>query len=89
MPDTDADDFGPQSMSHEEALAIVKRHVAMLREHFDTVQIVVTRHESDEDGTSATSWGSGNWYARHGAMREALACQTAQFNAGSTESDDD
>lgn len=41
-----------------------------LGEHFDTVQILVTRHEEGETGTVNASWGTGNWFARFGQVRE-------------------
>lgn len=42
-----------------------------LSEHFDTVQIFVTRHEPGAlDGTIAACRGVGNWYARIGYVKE-------------------
>ena len=44
-----------------------------LSEHYDTVQIFVTRYEPTiEGGTVNASLGSGNWYARYGQVREWL-----------------
>lgn len=42
-----------------------------LIEHFDTVQIFCTRHESGErDGTTHISRGNGNWFARYGQIKD-------------------
>lgn len=50
-------------------LELLKRHSEQLSEHFDTVQIFVTRHMPAElNGTRAIDYGSGNWYARHGQV---------------------
>ena len=42
---------------------LLKRHCAMLVEHFDTIQIVATKLESD-GSTSRINCGSGNSFAR-------------------------
>lgn len=59
-------------MSDEEDQDIVRlqRAVESLGEHFDTVQIFVTRYEPDESGggTINVNWGSGNWFARKGQV---------------------
>jgi hypothetical protein len=47
----------------EEELAIVKAMTLKLRERFDTVQIIVSRHEGSK-GTINLVWGSGNIFAR-------------------------
>lgn len=50
-------------------LAIVKRFAEALGEHFDTVQIFVTRHESGTyGGTLNINYGVGNWPARYGQV---------------------
>ena len=52
-------------------LDLVRQHVSQLSEHFDTVQIFVTRHEAmREDGTVNACCGAGNFYARLGQVRE-------------------
>jgi len=48
---------------------IVKDAVAKLMEHFETVQIFVTRHDSHV-GTGACTRGDGNFYARMGQVRD-------------------
>lgn len=51
----------------------VKKACEALGEHFDTVQIFVTRHEpATEDGTINIAWSEGNWFTRYGQVREWL-----------------
>lgn len=51
----------------------VQRKVTELLEHFDTVQIFVTRHMPAEmDGTVMCNRGGGSWNARYGQIREWL-----------------
>lgn len=50
---------------------LVNAHVEQLMEHFDTVQIFVTRHmPAEADGTVSASLGAGNWLARRGQIRD-------------------
>ena len=50
---------------------MVDKAARALSEHFDTVQILCTRHASgDEDGTVNISIGIGNWFARYGQVKE-------------------
>lgn len=61
------------SEQKDEDLDRVKRACETLGEHFDTVQIFVTRHEPGiEDGTINITWSEGNWFARYGQVREWL-----------------
>lgn len=53
-------------MDHD--VDILKKHVAQLMEHFDTVQIFCTRHSPELDGTVRVQWGGGNYYARYGQV---------------------
>lgn len=48
----------------------LQRAVENLGEHFDTVQIFVTRYEPDSEGggTVNVNWGCGNWFARKGQI---------------------
>ena len=56
-----------------EDIKTVDAHIDQLMEHFDSVQIMVTRHMPTElDGTVQISRGAGNWYARYGQVREFL-----------------
>lgn len=46
---------------------------SLLSNHFDTVQIFVTRHQPHDEenkGTRCVVWGIGNWYARYGQVKE-------------------
>lgn len=53
----------------EADLEILKRHCQGLGEHFETVQIFVSRHMPAElDGTRSMNYGSGNWFARYGQV---------------------
>ena len=54
---------------------MVERCCAQLMEHFDSVQIFVTRHEGDITMSGAT--GHGNFYARYGQVQEWLCRQDA------------
>jgi hypothetical protein len=53
-------------------LRLLKDHTSKLMEKFDTVMIFTTRHEPGTGGTVHAQWGSGNWYARYGQVREWL-----------------
>lgn len=44
--------------------------IGKLGDHFDSVQIFVTRHEPAVGGTIAFNDGSGHWHARFGQVRE-------------------
>jgi len=49
--------------------AILHRHMTLLREHFDSVQIFVTRDEGVKKGTIAAHAGCGDIFARYGHVR--------------------
>lgn len=64
-------------MSEEEQsesdLAMLKESTEKLREHFDCVQLFVTRYEPNQNGgTTNIHYGSGNWFARYGQVGEWL-----------------
>ena len=55
----------------EADLAMVRFHLNALAEHFDSVQIFVTRCEEGQlGGTIHISLGSGNWFCRYGQTRQ-------------------
>lgn len=57
--------------SARKEMDLIKQHVSQLSEHFETVQIFVTRHDAaHEDGIVNACYGSGNFYARLGQVRE-------------------
>ncbi len=60
-------------MTNDEEEKQVSKAVDALREHFDSVQIFVTRHDGVEVETGSITAGGGNWYARIGQIREWLA----------------
>lgn len=55
-------------------VAVLKRHCAHLMEHFDSVQIFVTRHENKH--TRGMNWGDGDLYSRLGITREWIETQS-------------
>jgi len=59
-------------------IKLLKDACEILRQHFDTVQILCTRYESDLIGTFRVHWGSGNFYARYGNAR--LWCDSEQID---------
>lgn len=49
----------------------IEKACVALGEYFDSVHIFATRHEEGvEGGTVAISFGSGNWFARRGQIRD-------------------
>jgi hypothetical protein len=63
------------SDTEQSDLSKVQKAVDELGEHFDTVQILVTRHESTKGGTINVALGTGNWHARYGQVRTWLVAQ--------------
>ncbi len=59
-------------MSGDEELKLLDDACMRLGEHFDTVQIFVTRHDNDDEGTVTAHLGHGNWFARRGQISEWL-----------------
>jgi hypothetical protein len=58
-------------MTPDEQEAFINKHVGQIAEHFDCVQILVSR--TNPDGNTETVFmGSGNWYARKGMADELL-----------------
>ena len=52
-------------------MALVQQHVDQLMDHFDSVQVFVTRHmPAEHDGTVSINLGAGNWFTRRGQTRE-------------------
>lgn len=54
---------------------VVNRACAQLAEHFDSVQIFVTRHRGEDSITQNMEVGRGNFYARLGHIRDWLNMQ--------------
>lgn len=57
----------PETPIEDEA---IEHALAILTEHFDSVQIFGTRLADDRASTLAFTGGSGDWYARYGLVRE-------------------
>lgn len=57
-------------------LARLDRVLAQLSEHFDSIQIIATRHAGD--GTLTFQRGTGNWFSRYGATAEWVDMQRAR-----------
>lgn len=53
-----------------EAARLIDGHVAALLEHFETVQIFVTKVHKEADATASMVRGDGNWFARYGQVKE-------------------
>lgn len=59
-------------MTNEELTELLDKVLDQLGEHFSSVQIVATIHESTATGTSHYSRGLGDFYARRGAVDKWL-----------------
>lgn len=58
-------------------MAIIQHHADILRTHFDSVQIFVTRQDDTIKQTVTANAGSGNWYARYGNVKAWIVGQDA------------
>ena len=54
-------------------IATIDRFLAQLSEHFDAIEIFATRHNPHNNESIAVNHGIGNWYARHGQVRDYVA----------------
>lgn len=86
MPDEQRED-----RSAETDIAMLRRAAAVLAENFDTVQIFCSRHLGD-DGTVGVKYGTGNWFARIGQVKEWVngedsAVEAQQFKRSDSEDD--
>ncbi len=62
-----------QDQKSDGDMAMLEQHANQLAEHFDSVQIFVTRHEAGEsDGTVNANFGTGNWFTRFGQISTYL-----------------
>ena len=62
-------------MSNDEMKDVVQRSAAALAEHFDSVQIFVTRHDGGKEVSQSYETGRGNFYTRLGQISEWMAIQ--------------
>lgn len=74
-------------MSAEEELdpdmALIARHVDQLQGHFDTVQVLCTRHRTvTHGGTKYWTNGSGNYLARYGQAKEWVLREEQKMKLG-------
>lgn len=63
----------------ENDMNILQSVVARLSEHFDTVQVFTTKRSNSSDGTENCQWGSGNWFARYGQVKQWVIKQDEDF----------
>jgi hypothetical protein len=63
----------------EKQEAIVENAAAKLFEHFDSVQILVSK--TGLEGTTSVKRGLGNWYARQGMAHEFISDDKARSQA--------
>lgn len=59
-------------MTPEQMADLVDKHVAQLGEHFDTVRIFVSKHDSVENFTESWTVGAGNFLAQKAQVNEWL-----------------
>lgn len=76
----------PEKTEVNETMGLMEKHCSALMEHFDTVQIVVTRHL--KDGTRMANYGAGNLYARLASAREWLNRMDMSVEMSMYEEDD-
>jgi hypothetical protein len=63
-------------MDMEQSVQVVQRAVDALSEHFDSVQVFVSRHDGERpDQTLTIQIGAGNWFTRLGQVRDWLIKQ--------------
>lgn len=67
---THRDDDAPRDAQDAFDHALVMKHVAQLLEHFTSVRIFITRHDSQNDNTKAFSRGGGDFYSQWGGIDE-------------------
>jgi len=84
-------------MTKQELNDLVDLHCAQLSEHFDSVRIFCSKHDSENEGQGATQGytrGRGNYYAQRGQIADWLVDQTEEtrdvrrlINRGEAEDD--
>lgn len=68
----------PAAMEQRD-MALLKKAAGQLMEHFDTVQIFVTKQCEGAGDTVNANWGCGNWFARYGQVRGWLVYQESNL----------
>lgn len=85
---TDTSQDSPEEKKEQERLLqIVKDVTKVLRQDFDTVQVFTTKHVDDDFGTHNFRYGSGNYFARLGQVKNWILEQNADIL--STNEDDE
>lgn len=59
-------------MTRDEECELIRANCNQLMEHFDSVQIFVTRNAPEQSGTVHLGRGEGNYFARLGQVRAWL-----------------
>lgn len=75
----------PVNAEEEQDLNRIKEAALKLGEHFETVQIFATRHQSeteDNTGTVNCNYGVGNWFARLGFVKDWVIRQDEYTRIG-------
>lgn len=63
-------------------MALMQKATETLMEHFDSVQIFVTRCDDTMDGTVGANFGKGDWYARRGVVRDWMLSSDERAKGG-------
>lgn len=58
-----------QELSKDQDVSMVRQSAESLIEHFDSVQIFVTKKSDDGDGYIQIQLGRGNWFTRYGQVK--------------------
>ncbi len=83
---SDADNRREADAHGASVLELLKRHAAMILEKAGNVQAVEIVVVADVSGLSQTTrYGSGNWYARYGALKEWYWKQSSRSRPTPTE----
>jgi hypothetical protein len=72
----------------ERELEIVKKHAIQLLEHFENVQIFVSKYDSEE-GTVSVTYGEGNWFSRLGQVKEFVTKSNERLRKSVREEEED
>ncbi len=66
-------------MTRDEERDLIKKHCDQLMEHFESVQIFVTRNSPENSGTVHVGRGEGNYFARLGQIHQWLLKEEEGF----------
>ncbi len=71
----------------KENIAHLDTAIDHLKQHFDVVQIFVSKHNSDTELTCHTEQGCGNWWARIGQAEHWVNYKKEEFTRVRMEKD--